>query len=139
EDASWQQKDITSCKKQRVANRGPHAPVHHTLLQCCNETDDRKKMGQRHSKRNRAHDRSSLPKNNASGSQHSEIVRDSQSQRKFLRLLLKQIKPIQKQHTQSNIPLRGIAPATKSKPLPLRFDISEFPGCRRLAVWHPTG
>src|SRR6184192_3065470 len=76
EDASWQQKDITSCKKQRVANRGPHAPVHHTLLQCCNETDDRKKMGQRHSKRNRAHDRSSLPKNNASGSQHSEIVRD---------------------------------------------------------------
>src|SRR5438034_2224827 len=122
EDAPWQQKDITSCKKQRVANCGPHAPAHHTLLQRCNKTDDRKKMGKRHSKRNRTDDRASLPKNNAAGTEHPEIVRESPSLRKFLQLRINELNdtkraPSRKYHCVVLLQLHSFKP--------LRFDPSE--------------
>src|SRR5262249_27272708 len=69
-DAARQQQDITSCKKQRVANPCPSAPTHYTLLQGCDESDNRKEAGKRHSKCNPTHDRGSLPENYPRDTEH---------------------------------------------------------------------
>src|SRR5439155_13957425 len=82
DDASRQQKDITSCKEQWIANPGPSAPTHHTPLQGFNETDNRKEAGKRYCERNRTNDCCTLPENDAADTQHPKSLRTPRSMRK---------------------------------------------------------
>lgn len=85
-DATRKQKDITECKKQRIANRCPSAPAHHALLQRLDKIDDRNEARQRNGQRNRQHQRPELIANRAGDLGHSGIVRVSQASRKFCQL-----------------------------------------------------
>ena len=53
-------------------------------------------MGKRHRERNCTQERGSLPQNNASGTQHLEIVRESPSLRKFLQLRVNELNDTKK-------------------------------------------